>query len=116
MSRWSSGAETDVSVAENYQRYLEPVLFAPWAHRLVAYAGVRPGDTVLDLAAGTGAVSRVAARAGASVIAADSSARVTVVPPSSTGSMFATGVSAPVRPTCTVMARTVVIARSAGNL
>lgn len=74
MSRWSSGAETDVSVAENYQRYLEPVLFAPWAHRLVAYAGVRPGDTVLDLAAGTGAVSRVAARAGASVIAADSSA------------------------------------------
>lgn len=62
------------SVAENYQRYLEPVLFAPWAHRLVAYAGVQAGDVVLDLAAGTGAVARIAARAGAEVIAADSSA------------------------------------------
>jgi SAM-dependent methyltransferase len=62
------------AVAENYQRYLEPVLFGPWAHRLVAYAGVRPGDVVLDLAAGTGAVARVAARAGAEVIATDSSA------------------------------------------
>jgi hypothetical protein len=30
--------------------------------------------------------------------------------------MFATGVSAPVRPTCTVIERTVVTARSAGNL
>ena len=64
------------TVAENYQRYLEPVLFVPWAHRLVAYAGVQPGDTVLDLAAGTGAVARVAARAGAEVIATDSSAHM----------------------------------------
>lgn len=64
------------TVAENYQRYLEPVLFGPWAHRLVAYAGVRAGDVVLDLAAGTGAVARVAARAGAEVIATDSSARM----------------------------------------
>jgi len=62
------------TVAENYQRYLEPVLFVPWAHRLVAYAGVQAGDVVLDLAAGTGAVARIAARAGADVIATDSSA------------------------------------------
>ena len=62
------------TIPDNYQRYLEPVLFAPWAERLVAYAGVRPGDVVLDVAAGTGAVSRVAARAagvGGSVIASD---------------------------------------------
>lgn len=63
-------------VAENYQRYLEPVLFGPWAHRLVAYAGVRAGDVVLDLAAGTGAVARLAAKVGAEVIASDPSAHM----------------------------------------
>ncbi len=50
-------------VAEQYRRSLEPVLFEPWAERLVAWAEVRPGDVVLDLAAGTGAVARAAARA-----------------------------------------------------
>jgi SAM-dependent methyltransferase len=62
------------TIPDNYHRYLDPVLFAPWADRLVAYAGVRPGDIVLDVAAGTGAVSRVAARAAGvegSVIATD---------------------------------------------
>ena len=54
------------SVAENYRRYLEPVLFAPWAMRLVQWAGVSPGDVVVDLAAGTGAVARAAARAAGS--------------------------------------------------
>ncbi len=65
------------SVPDNYRRYLEPVLFAPWAERFVAWAGVRAGDVVLDLAAGTGVVSRVAARASGStgrVIANDVSA------------------------------------------
>lgn len=51
------------SVADNYRRYLEPVLFAPWADRFVAWAGIQAGDVVLDLATGTGAVARVAARA-----------------------------------------------------
>jgi len=67
------------TVAESYQRYLEPVLFGPWAHRLVTYAGVQPGDVVLDVAAGTGAVSRVAARAagpGGAVVATDVSANM----------------------------------------
>lgn len=67
------------SLAENYRRYLEPVLFAPWADRLVAYAGVRRGDVVVDLAAGTGAVARAAARVTGSdghVIATDISARM----------------------------------------
>lgn len=62
------------SVAENYRRYLEPVLFAPWADRFVAWAGIEPGDVVLDLAAGTGAVARVAAKVAGStgrVIAQD---------------------------------------------
>lgn len=54
------------SVPDNYRRYLEPVLFAPWAERFVGWAGVHFGDVVLDLAAGTGVVARVAARASGS--------------------------------------------------
>lgn len=71
-------------VAENYHRYLEPVLFAPWAERLVAHAGVRRGDVVVDLASGTGAVARAAARAAGReghVIATDVSARMLTYAP-----------------------------------
>lgn len=67
------------TVAENYRRYLEPVLFAPWAERLVAHAAVRRGDVVVDIASGTGAVARAAARAAGPdgrVIATDISARM----------------------------------------
>jgi SAM-dependent methyltransferase len=67
------------AVAENYRRYLEPVLFAPWAERLVAHAGVARGDVVVDVAAGTGAVSRAAAHAAGPegrVIATDVSTRM----------------------------------------
>ena len=66
------------TVAESYRRYLEPVLFAPWADRLVAHAGVGRGDVVVDIASGTGAVARAAARAAGPhgrVIATDISAR-----------------------------------------
>jgi len=51
------------SVAEGYRANLEPVIFEPWAEELVRFAGVAPGQVVLDVAAGTGAVSRAAARA-----------------------------------------------------
>ena len=43
-------------------------------------------------------------------------ALVTVAPPTNTGASRATGVSAPVRPTCTSMSSKVVVASSAGNL
>ena len=43
-------------------------------------------------------------------------ARLTVVPPMKTGASSATGVSLPVRPTCTVMALTCVTARFGGEL
>ena len=62
------------SVADGYREYLEPVIFRPWAERLVDFVGVEEGDTVLDVAAGTGVVSRAAAarvRAGGTVIASD---------------------------------------------
>lgn len=63
--------------AAAYRRYLEPYLFAPWAQKLVKVVGLLPDETVLDIAAGTGAVSRVAASAvgvGGRVIASDISA------------------------------------------
>ncbi|MGA2837110.1 MAG: rRNA adenine N-6-methyltransferase family protein [Acidimicrobiales bacterium] len=40
-----------------------------WARRVVADAGVVPGDLVLDVGAGTGAITRALAAVGASVIA-----------------------------------------------
>jgi SAM-dependent methyltransferase len=51
------------SVAEGYRASLEPLIFEPWADELVRFAGVAPGEAVLDVAAGTGTVSRAAARA-----------------------------------------------------
>src|SRR5665213_1614165 len=62
------------SVANNYREYLEPVIFRPWAELLVDFVGPNKGQTVLDIAAGTGVVSRVAARRtgpGSRVIASD---------------------------------------------
>ena len=50
------------SVPENYERYLIPALFKPWAEDLVEMAALRSGDRVLDIACGTGMVARVAAR------------------------------------------------------
>ena len=40
-----------------------------WARRLVAQADIRPGDLVLDIGAGTGAITRPLVRAGARVVA-----------------------------------------------
>jgi 23S rRNA (adenine-N6)-dimethyltransferase len=46
-------------------------LGADWARRIVAAADVQPGDLVLDLGAGTGALTRPLVRAGARVIAVE---------------------------------------------
>jgi ubiquinone/menaquinone biosynthesis C-methylase UbiE len=44
--------------AETYENYMVPTLFAPWASRLVQTAQPQPGERVLDVACGTGVVSR----------------------------------------------------------
>lgn len=44
--------------AESYHNFLGPALFAPWAKLLIDRAAPRPGERVLDLACGTGIVTR----------------------------------------------------------
>src|ERR1700681_2038374 len=62
-------ASYDAHAAEYAQR-LDPTL-APAVERLVELAGARRGIRLLDLATGTGAVARTAARTGASVVGVD---------------------------------------------
>ncbi len=45
--------------AEIYEQHMVPAIFARWAPDLVEAAQVRPGGRVLDVACGTGAVTRV---------------------------------------------------------
>jgi ubiquinone/menaquinone biosynthesis C-methylase UbiE len=49
------------SAPENYERYLVPSIFGPWARELVDLPALRYGDRVLDVACGTGIVARLAA-------------------------------------------------------
>ena len=70
------------SVAENYERNLVPIVFAPWADELVDTAALHQGDRVLDVACGTGIVARIAARKlgnTGSVIGLDASAPMITV-------------------------------------
>jgi ubiquinone/menaquinone biosynthesis C-methylase UbiE len=47
--------------AEIYEQHMVPAIFARWAPDLVAAAEVQPGSRVLDVACGTGAVTRILA-------------------------------------------------------
>jgi SAM-dependent methyltransferase len=50
------------NAAEVYERALVPAVFASWAPLVVALADPQPGERVLDVACGTGVVSRLAAQ------------------------------------------------------
>jgi len=60
--------------AKEYDEYLVPALFEPWARDLIRRAQVWKGDRVVDLACGTGIVACRIAGTGAQVVGIDASA------------------------------------------
>lgn len=70
------------SPAERYEEFFGPTLFGPWASVLVDRAAPRAGERVLDLACGTGIVTRRVAPAvgpAGSVVGVDASPDMLVV-------------------------------------
>lgn len=54
--------QSQIDGAEAYERLMVPALFAPWAPKVCRAAQLSPGNTVLDLACGTGVLARESRR------------------------------------------------------
>jgi SAM-dependent methyltransferase len=58
----SSTVRQDIEAATEYEDQLVPALMQEWAPRVAEAARIGPGDVVLDVACGTGVLTREAAR------------------------------------------------------
>jgi ubiquinone/menaquinone biosynthesis C-methylase UbiE len=56
--------QMDASAPELYERYLVPAITSVWAVDLLDRVAPRPGESVLDIACGTGVVARLAQQRG----------------------------------------------------
>jgi SAM-dependent methyltransferase len=56
-----SGFQVSSNAAELYERFAVPYVLGPWAPQLVELAALQQGECVVDVACGTGVVTRLAA-------------------------------------------------------
>lgn len=61
MTQAPSTWQVEIEAANLYESHFVPAIFQRWAEELVRFAGLQPGQHVLDVACGTGAVARAAA-------------------------------------------------------
>lgn len=63
MAQAPTAWQVEIRAAELYESHFVPAIFRRWAEELVRFADLKPGQHVLDVACGTGAVARAAADA-----------------------------------------------------